>query len=110
MTCAVRKGPGRALLAVPALGVALILSACGSNSGTETSTTPSTTAPATSSGAMGMSSAGSMPGMSDGQSMPSAIDYPPVTPGPAAAGAHNAADVAFASGDDHPPRAGRGDE
>jgi uncharacterized protein (DUF305 family) len=36
--------------------------------------------------------------MSGGQSMPSMTSYSPVTPGPAATGAHNAADVAFAVG------------
>ncbi|HET9655736.1 MAG TPA: DUF305 domain-containing protein, partial [Kineosporiaceae bacterium] len=91
---AARGGRSRSLLAVPVLGLALAVSACGGASGGGGGATTS----GTSSGSSGMSSSGSMPGMSSGQSMPSMTSYPPVTPGPSATGAHNAADVAFASG------------
>ena len=98
MMSAARRGRSRALLAVPALGLALVVSACGGTSGGGGGTTTPGTTLGMPSGSSGMPEDGSMPGMSSGQAMPGMVSYPPVTPGPAAAGAHNAVDVAFATG------------
>jgi uncharacterized protein (DUF305 family) len=94
----------RFLSAVPALGMAIVLAACGAGSG---ATTHSATAGAASGGtsaAAATTSSGmaGMPGMSsEAGGMSSGgmagMSYPPVTPGPAATGAHNAQDVAFAT-------------
>jgi uncharacterized protein (DUF305 family) len=89
----------RAIMAASAVGLAAVLAACGGGSGSTaaTSSQPMTTsaAPSTdtssSSGTAGASGAGMPGGMAS-------MTYPPVTPGPAAAGAHNAADIAFAEG------------
>ncbi|HEY6794149.1 MAG TPA: DUF305 domain-containing protein [Kineosporiaceae bacterium] len=97
----------RLLSAAPALGLAVVLAACGGGSGADT-TSPAGSAAASSGGSSAAASATSsgmagMPGMSSGAGGASsggtaALSYPPVTPGPAAKGAHNAEDVAFATG------------
>jgi uncharacterized protein (DUF305 family) len=89
----------RAATAVSALGLAVVLAGCGASSGTSaaTSSTPMTTSATDTAlaSAGGTAGASGMGGMSGGMA---SMTYPPVTPGPAATGAHNAADGAFAEG------------
>jgi uncharacterized protein (DUF305 family) len=87
-----------AVLVVSAFGLAVTLAACGGGT--------------TSSGHAGMSSAGSAaagtsaaPSSASASGMAGMHSYPPITPGPAASGAHNDTDVAFA--DDMIPHHGQ---
>lgn len=93
--------PRRALLLAPAAAVALAAAGCGSGASAGHGDTPGMTgsqsaqpsqpAQATRSLSASGSGSGSMSGMAGMGS------YPPVTPGPAAAGAHNDVDAMFAS-------------
>lgn len=84
MTLTPRRRP--AVLTLCALGLSGALAACGGGA-----TTASTTS-------VGGSAPTSAPSTTSSSSMGTEASYPPVTPGPAATGAHNAADVAFAEG------------
>lgn len=78
-----RIGRRGGLFAVPAIVLAMVVSSCGDDSG---------------SGMPGLGGGGfTSQRMPTGAERGSSSTYPPVTPGPAATGAHNSADVAFAT-------------
>lgn len=86
----------RARAAVPALALVAVLAACGGSDAGGHSSGHGTTAAGSPSGSSSGTSAAADPHA--GHDMAAAPSYPPITPGPAAPGAHNAADVAFAAG------------
>jgi uncharacterized protein (DUF305 family) len=84
----------RALFSVPVIGAALALTACGGSSSTvhaSAMASPTASSPAASSPAAGVTA-------SDGAAAGMSATYPAIAPGPAATGAHNTADVDFATG------------
>lgn len=80
----------RVALIATGVGLSVTLAACGTSNNAATSSSP-TQATTTSSASSTSTSAGHSMGMGS-------TTYPPVTPGPAATGAHNDADITFAQG------------